>query len=462
MSTIPADDPNPADDAPGGTPAEVSATLDPTANERSLPKPRSNLSRLAIYLILLAIVSAGAGFYWYWNQPDQCFRRGLDALARGDMEQVHDEMTALKRWRFYEAQECLLSGAMLLAEGSYEDALEDLGYSVEHPQTRAMALTMAGEALYKQGDFRNAENLLLIAVDADPNRPDPHRWLAAGYYDTGAMNQAVDQLTIVSKLDSNDSRPQRLLGIIFRDFGKYETAIEAYTESLRRQPDQEDRYVLMYEKADCQRKLLQHKDALQTLEECKVPKPKSEMESKMLAWISDVWALKADCQVALGKKKDARRSLDLALEATPDHLESLLLRADLFIGAHKLPEAETDLLKVAETYPTHYVAHYKLSQLYRQMGKEAQAQQWLTSMRSAQALQRQFSELNDQAIQQPRDARLRYQLGVVARKLDMKVEALGWFRAAVALEPSNEEARKAMDELASELGFDSSDVSQTN
>jgi hypothetical protein len=60
----------------------------------------------------------------------------------------------------------------------------------------------------------------------------------------------------------------------------------------------------------------------------------------------------------------------------------------------------------------------------------------------------QFSRLHGKAVANPADADLRYQLGVVANRLDKRELARSWFMAALALDPTHTHARQALQDTA--------------
>ena len=74
---------------------------------------------------------------------------------------------------------------------------------------------------------------------------------------------------------------------------------------LKRDPNQADKETVLLELAECQVKLQQHQEALQTLRTC----PSSAQS---------LW-LQAECQRGLGDKAAAERLADQAIGRDPDH-----------------------------------------------------------------------------------------------------------------------------------------------
>jgi tetratricopeptide (TPR) repeat protein len=250
------------------------------------------------------------------------------------------------------------------------------------------------------------------------------------YYDLGAMDQALDHLERVSKLAPKDSRPDRLMGSIYTDFEKYQLATKHYQISLQRDPNQNGRAELLLELAESQTNSADFKSARETLALC------AESASRD--------ALRAECCYALG---DLEQALDLTaqvLEKTPEHLSSALLRAKILLGQDRAPEAAELLRETAELHPKDYLVRYTLSQAYSKIGDETKARQTLADSETLKKVWKEFSRLNTEAINQPRNAEIRYQLGVIAQDLDRADLAESWLRAALALDPGHEQAAAAL------------------
>jgi tetratricopeptide (TPR) repeat protein len=360
--------------------------------------------------------------------PREPFQEAMEAFQDGNLTRLAEITDELRDVPRYEAHWHLLQGILLLRSNQPEEALQQLGLANQHPDTRALAFTLAGEIFYKVGNFRAAEAILREAIGFEPQQADAHRWLAATYYDIGAMNDAIAHLEIVSELDPADARPKRLSGLILKDFEKYSDAVSAYEESLRRNPNQQD---VLVELAECLVKLRELERALEVLRDCE---PSAE-----------VWTLAAECEYSLDNQQAARRHLERVFELDPVPLEAFQLRATMALDSSDAQHAEEVLEQAVSLYPKDFGLRFKLAQAYRRLGKEAEADEQLEQSEELRELRRRFADLHDRAIQEPLDAEVRYELGVVARKLDMMELAESWFRASFALDPSFFQSRQAAD-----------------
>jgi tetratricopeptide (TPR) repeat protein len=384
-------------------------------------------------VLLAALLGLGSYGYALRTAPRRHFQAALTAFARNDLDRVLTAHEALQGVDGYEPHRRLLAGMILLRSQRLLEAIVEFGFAREHSDTRALAYTLSGEALYKSKQFRDAQRILAAALQWDPQQTDAHRWLAALYYDVGAMNQALSHLAFVAQQAPGDPRPHRLTGLIHKDFEEYTKAINAYRESLKRGPSQPDKEAVLLELAECQSKLQQHKEALETLRTCP--------SSAQCLW------LQAECRRALGDQAVAGRLVDEAIAREPSHLPALQLKGTLDLEAGNAAAAVDVLSKAVKAYPKEWRPRYTLAMAYKRLGDAKQAAEQLKTYEELRALRDRFTKLHTQAIQEPDNAERRYELGVVARQLDKPLLAISWFEAALALQPAHEKARASLQEL---------------
>lgn len=362
--------------------------------------------------------------------PERAFAAALDALADHDWDGVRAAAEALQEVEGYEPHRRLLAGALLLSNGRLYDAIVACGFARDHPDTRVWAYTLSGEALYRAKQFRDATRILNDAIRMDPQQTDAHRWLAATYYDLGAMNHAIGHLGMVAQQDRGDPRPHRLIGLIQKDYEEYRKAIEAYRECLRRGPSPAAKEEVLLELAECLVKQQQHDEALQTLRNC----PSSAQS---------FW-LQAECQRALGDKAAAQQLLDQALRRDAKHLQAMYLKGMLELEAGQAEAAAAVLEKAVAAYPKEWRPRYSLAMACKRLGDDRRAAEHLELVEQVRRLRDRFTDLHNQAIKDPDNADLRYELGVVARELDKPLLAVSWFEAALALQPDHAAALREL------------------
>ncbi|MCY2992288.1 MAG: tetratricopeptide repeat protein [Planctomycetota bacterium] len=396
-----------------------------SAPRPSPPNRRRRWMRLVVATALAVTASVGGWMWWHGRQPTQRFARALTALDAQRFDEVRRELSALETFPGCELQQHFLRGALLLQDERFFPALDEFGHTVDDPNLRLRTLTLAGQALYRVQDFQAAIGLLVQVVHAAPEAVDAQRWLAAAYYDLGRTDEAMRHLAQVAELDPADARPHRLMGLIQKDFENYVGAVESYRESLRRNGQQPDREAIRQELAECQLKLRQPEDALQTLAESR-PGP-------------DRWALEADCHYGAGRPDEARRLLDETLRAAPANLRALLLRGTIALEEGDAEMAVKVLSQAVAAYPKDHTARFKLERAYRRLGDGQHADEQAHIAGEIQQLRRQFAKLHETAAAEPNNADVRCQLGVLARQLDRPDLARVWFQAALAIEPRHPE-----------------------
>jgi len=328
------------------------------------------------------------------------------------------------------AQLHLRRGRGLLASGRLWEALDEFGRAKDHPDTAAAAYAFSGEALYKVGQFGDAVHILDRALQLDPSQTDARRWLAATYHDIGAMDHAMEQLQVVAQQAPADPRPHRLMGLIRKDFEAYDEAIAAYRESLRRDSNQPDEDKIRIELAECQIKLRKHAEALETLGEC------SESAHR--------FALEAECHYAQRDASSARKAASQALDLQPDHLDALRIQAAIDLDAGDAESSVRLLRKAVEHHPREFRVRYRLAQAYQRLGERELAEEQMRQMQELRDLRRRFTDLHAEAIKDPADVEIRYQLGVLADQLGKPELARTWYAAVIGMDPEHKDARKAL------------------
>jgi tetratricopeptide (TPR) repeat protein len=408
---------------------------------------RTSKKKISWLLALVAVCLAGFLFYLRWERirPENHYRRGLAALANKDLEAVREHAAALENTDDYKPHSHLLFGAYLLRSGDVETALLQLNQAAEHSETRAQARAFAGEAFYRARRFVEAEYLLAQALEEDPTLLDARRLIASTYYDLGAMMQALEHLQLVAAAAPEDGRPHRLMGRIHTDYEKYDEAIAELRESLRRDPHPPDLLNVQLDLATALSRNRQYDEALEVLQQAEPT--------------ADVLHLQAECMNSLGRADEAKELLARALELQPNHLGSLLMQGAMLLEGGQTEEAAKVLSSAAEHHPTDDKVRAKLMQAYRLSGEEKLADEQLEIMEKLKATRQRFTELHDRALQQPRDAQVRYELGATAMELQRPDLGEMWFRSALAIDPTHAEALESMQRLVNLQGKATSQAS---
>jgi tetratricopeptide (TPR) repeat protein len=407
---------------------------------------------LAVVALAGLLVAAGV---WAWlayhNRPALRFERGLAALQEGErLRQKLQESEAAKKYEEvrkwgesleqqvgYGPHASLLLGAAHLRTGRPDRAVDELQFAWDHPDTRVVASTLLGEAYYRLNDIRRAQMVLnRVVTSLDKDYAPAHRWLAAIYFDLGAMSQALYHLEQVARLDPNDPRPHRTMAYIRKDFGNGAGAIDDYLESLRRDPNQVDRDSILLELAGVYHRLHQDREALKTL-----AKLKPDAASM---------ALTAECHYSLGDADKAMKAVEQALKLDPDYVPAMLTKGAMLTAAGKHDQAAKVLERAVALRPKEFTARYALAQAYLRLGRKAEADEHMKVVRELKEGLDLYTRLMQQSIDEPGNAQVRFQLGTLAMDLGMDGIDENWFKAALAIDPQHQEARRMLERIRSE------------
>jgi tetratricopeptide (TPR) repeat protein len=319
---------------------------------------------------------------------------------------------------------------LLVREGRFANALRELEAAAQNDATAVEAWTAAAASYYALGQFRDAVNVARLALNRDEEALDARRWLAAALYDLGITPEAVIQLKLISAQAPADPRPERLLGLINKDNEQFAEAVAHYRESLRRNSRQADRVIVLTELAEALVRLSQFEEAIDVLRNCDQS--------------ATVLAVEAECLKNLGQTADAEKRLLLAIERDPGHFSARMQLGTLYLLQSQPERAVRVLEEAVQIVPSSSQARFQLSQAYIRYGDSEKAEAELQRMRVNQAVEREYTDLHEAAARQPDDVQVRYQMGILAKKLGKPELARLWFRAALALDRGHSDALAAL------------------
>jgi tetratricopeptide (TPR) repeat protein len=404
-----------------------------------VPRGRRTIRRLLVGALAIATAAAGYGFV-HVNNPEQCYRRALRAVAHDDFDQAQYLLLRLQRAPEYEAHASVIAGILKLHENRLDDALHELHFAVDHPATKGLALTLMGRTFLQQGLFHAAERTLRSALAHDDTLVEAHRDLAAAYFEAGNMVAAANEFRRSSALAPEDPRPYRSLGIIFQEFQRYDEAIECFQEALRRDavspthlaPGERQETIVDLAKIQ-EKELSRHEEALATLAQA--------------ADTSESLALRAECLYALGDIEAAAKCAEQALQMDGEQLDALLVKVRVAMNANDAATAEALLDHALKVQPKHQIAHHMMSQVLQTLGREDEAEQHAQEASVIRELKNEFNKLSELAASEPPHAADCLRLGLMAERVGEDAMAANWYRAAILLDPQQVHARFRLSQL---------------
>lgn len=373
-----------------------------------------------VWAVVIAVVLAtaiGSGLWWSSAaSPRQQFQLGLDAVAKGDWEQVRRSADRLKDHADFAAQEHLLRGIFLLKIRRPEAALVEFAKFEPIGELREPALMFAGEAMYSLDRLAEAQRLFGLVASEHPGHVESHRWLASIAYDLGAFNQAMGELDIVLRLAPNDYRPHLLKGYMLTDTDQFASAIKEYTAALKSAPPESIAQEVLSSLASAQIQNREYSDAIETL-------AKAERTAQNLA-------LQAECEMALGRPEAATELVTQIQAIDPDEPVMLKILGRLELDADRPAAAVKPLRQATAFNPRDFESRQQLAQALRLLGETAEAD--VEAKRAVQTMEQisQLSLLNQSAIERPTDVELRLQIADLCNQLGMKKLAVMWTKAA--------------------------------
>jgi tetratricopeptide (TPR) repeat protein len=386
--------------------------------------------------LTLGLATAGVGSVLLWRgRPEWHLAKAERLLDEGAWEKAVGWLDLPEGVPATRERALLLRARVALAAGQPEQAVASLrGVDPDGPRG-ADASFWRGRVLYAVGNTPLAIAWFRRALDRRPRDPESLRWLACAGYDLGDRRTVVDALRALTSIAPDDARAWRTLGLVTReqpDGGELELpAVRGFYEtSLRIDPDQP---TLRLELAEVLVKEGRFDEAARQLRLCLGRVPGAD-RADLLAQIA--WGE--------GDLDRCRKVVDAALAAAPRHPGLLARRARLAQAAGRSAEAVEwfDRAVAADPYNAQWV--YQRGVALRASGRLAEADR--DSARAAE-LKRAvvtMSDLNAEAARHPADPLVRIRLGRLCEFLGKPALAASWYRAALACDPRNEEARAAL------------------
>jgi len=353
---------------------------------------------------------------------ERTFKLAWDEYTGDDLIAAEQRIGLIAKYPAYKPHAELLKFALELnaKQRQLDPArLEALRPLLDYPRLHNQALTLLGAGMFQLGRYGEAEQALLEVIHNDPRSIEAHRWLAAMNKDIRVLDRLYYHCIRWAELDPNDYRPHRLMGLESKSRQAFAQAIEAYKESLRRDPNQRTREEVLLELAECQYRSGKLEDALKTLE--------GAADSLQ----RDV--LHAQCLLAVQRKDEAKPLLAQILKKEPTNMMANMLRADIAVQEDDSKLAAEHLEIVTAEHPSNHSGWFKLSQVYKRLNALEKARQASEKAEYLRGVETRFFELMEKAIQLPKDVVIRRELAALSRQLGRPDLAEEWDRAAELL-----------------------------
>jgi tetratricopeptide (TPR) repeat protein len=428
-----------------------------------LPKLGPRIIILA--LLLASAATAAAVWHVHTSRSSYLLQEGRTQLAEGNWQEAEDVAAKLGQ-KGHPFHEHLLLGEIWVNRGRSEKKREEAraNASTESRQSLAdscfrsalaelsqvrldgalqdEALVLGAESLVYLGNRPLALDALHKVVARKPDQLQAHRWLAAIYIDLNCPYDAVEHLREWGRLDPDAGRPFRWIGFYYKNYDKPTQAIEAYREALQRHLEPDAKASVQRELAET---LVDGESAYQQALEVLAHMDQKDRQDP------EMQALEAECLLGLGQTQEAIRLTEKSLQKNPEIRRGLQLRARLWIADGRPEKAILHLQKALQTDPHDLKCRQQLMLVYQQLNDPDRAEKERLAIEESKRLQDRVTLLHSQSANQPWDDQVRLELAELCLKLNHPDEAKMWLQAALAANPVNDQAKKLLSKLGSEL-----------
>jgi tetratricopeptide (TPR) repeat protein len=388
----------------------------------------------AASFLALALAAAGATSWWH-GRPERHLGEAERRLAEGAWESAAPWLELPERSAATRDRALILRARVALASGRPGTAVAPLQRVDPLGPWAAEAAFWKGRTLYAVGNTPLAIAWLRTALAARPTDAESLRWLAAAAYDLGDQRTVLESLKALTSLKPDDARAWRTLALVTReepDGGEPEmnAARIAYEKALSLDPDQPR---VRLEMADVLVKLGRYVEADHQLALCRVKVPAADYADLLAqsAWMR-------------GEPDRCRTIVAAGLAAAPNHPGLLALRGLIAQSEGRLNIAVENFDHAVAADPFNPRWLYMRSGVLRGLGRRDEADRDGTRAAELKKAVITMSNLCAVAADQPLDSGVRIRLGQLCEFLGKRELAASWYRAALACDPRNEEARSAL------------------
>jgi tetratricopeptide (TPR) repeat protein len=161
----------------------------------------------------------------------------------------------------------------------------------------------------------------------------------------------------------------------------------------------------------------------------------------------------AACYIGLSRLDEAQTTLNRIRYDHPDDTRVLSESGQLALLLGKTREAEDFLRRALDAEPSEPDAVYAYSQALHQLGRTAEAKQYEETHAAIRADLQRLDELGRLAAAEPRNAQLRYEMGVIFLRNGRDEEGIAWLKTALQVDPDHAASHQALAESFERKGM---------
>lgn len=380
------------------------------------------------------LASAGARGHPIDSLPQgRRYRAAVRAIDQGDLSSAERIRTELNADAHYNSLATAITAMLLIKQDKLNDALHLAEEISAIPVMQAEAYVIAGEIFQRQNRLSEASVAFEKAIEIDPQHSRAHRWLGIVYYDTGAMRLATNHLRLATQFEPAEPNSLLLSAKIFQEYEQYAEAIEDYVQLLKRVQSPKMEAQVRVKLAECYLALRKLPEARETLVGCP-PAPQ-------------VLAIKASIAESDGDSGAAVSLARNAIEQSPSNRTAGMVLGRIYSSERRWQDALNVLENLVRESPYDHEPRMLLGRALIGAGEVAQGKSEVKAATQLKDSFLKFADLHQEAIKHPYDAKVRVELGNLARQLGKQRLAKSWYLSAIGLDPTHEGARQALGEL---------------
>lgn len=368
---------------------------------------------------------------WLDGGPERHLVEAGKRLDRGDHAGMGPWMALPEATAATRDRALLLRARSALDRGRPSEAVGPLDWINPDGPSAIDAAFWKGRTLFAAGQAMRAVGWFRIVLERRPEHIEALRWLAAAGYESGDRRTAQKSLETVTRLRPDDSRAWRTLAVLYKEDAEPERARVAYEATLDLDPAQPQ---VRLEAAEVFADLGQPVESARQLELIRGMVPEAARLDLVARTLYD-----------RGDSPGLRSLLHRAVAEHPDHPGLLARMAQVKQFDGEPAEALIWLDRAIAADPFGAPAIYQRAFVLKRMGREAESIQDLARAEALKADLAEMSRLDGEASGRPADAEIRCRVARLCRRLGKFDLALSWYRAAIACDPGNAEARAELD-----------------
>lgn len=314
-------------------------------------------------------------------------------------------------------------GVMLFFQGDYKTAAGHLRGALQRQPTLWKIQALLGMCEKRLGQMASAQSDFEKSF---PQLQDPKLRIQTGmelieiYYGTGNLDKAANIASALRQLDPTDTSVQYTAHRIYSDLAaesmlsiamlapKSARMRQVMAHEMARQGNTEGAIANYREALKLDPRLPGlHFDLAEALNSSPSTSDQAEVEREYKAALADnPFDGKAECrlgEIALRASdlKNALTHYSRAVELQPNDAEANLGVAKALTSMRRAPEAEPYLKRAAQLEPFNAATHYRLSLVYRELGRTADAQRELSEYQKYKEMKERLKQVYEEMRLQP-------------------------------------------------------------